>query len=118
MNNINTQKSIYHDIRKKLHLDYSKRKAGSVKYSNQNTTYFHSLINESRSCSEERKAEIELIFKKAKRQNKCSIHIEHILASGNDCDGKAKVEKKLLENRRCTFTVSYTHLTLPTIDLV
>lgn len=97
---------IYQEICENLRVDYTKRKQTSVKYSNQQTLYFKSIIAESYTCSEQRREEIQDILTKSKKQFSCSIHIEHILAAGKNSEGDCKVEKMLLENRRCTLRKS------------
>lgn len=101
MSNINTPMSIFQEICKSLRVDYTKRKQISVKYSTKDTQYFTDLLLELKTCSDKRKQEIENIFEKSQKQQQCSMNIEHLFALGS-VEGKAKAERLLLENWRCT----------------
>lgn len=99
---IDPQLGIFHDVAEQLREEYQNRKASSRKYSNINTIYFQSLMVEAQNCSEERKEEIEGIFKRAQKQQKCALNIQHILASGKDHQGDIKTDSKLLDIKTCS----------------
>lgn len=94
--------SVFQNITRELKAQYSERKAASRRYSNTNTKYFKSLIVELNTCSKERKTQIQGIFSRAEKQQKCAQSIEHIIASRKISKNDIKTESKILDIKTCS----------------